>query len=54
MAGRGSFQVRSLALSKMGLLNTQNIDVIQAITYECYDLDLVRPHAQTLTDCGSA
>lgn len=54
MAGRGSFQVRSLALSKTGLLSTQDTDVTQGITYGCYDFDVVRPHAQTLTDCGNA
>ena len=32
MAGRGNFQVRSLALIKMGLYNTQDADSTQAIT----------------------
>lgn len=54
MAGRGSFQVRNLALSKMGVLVTQDTDVTQATTYECCDLDVGKSLAQTLTDCGSA
>lgn len=42
MAGRGNFQVRSLALSQRGADSMLDADRIQAITYECYDADVIR------------